>query len=636
MPEQSDKLTQFWNELKRRKVIRVMAMYAASAFIILEAVDIIFPRMGLPDWTVTLVIFLLIIGFIFSIIISWIFDVTSEGLKKTEPVKVAKVPTAKTSKRKLELSDLIIVVLVVVVCILIYPKIFNGDKFGDIRDEDGRISAVVLPFQNLSGDTLYDGFELGLQDLIINKLSNSDELSVRHIQTMYDFMNNTEQLSYASITPSYASDVAQKLDANTVIFGSLNSSGDKIRIIANLMNSKNKEIYRSFPIEGYFKDNIFQLADSISYLIKNFLEIKVIEQDADDDTRFFIETESSDAYRYFSKGLDKFFIKDWESAIDLFSLTLEIDPYLLWARIFLFTSYGNDGRYTIAKNLTDSLYRQIDEYDYDDQLYIKYFHSLYKKNAPLTSELIKKIIIENPHSRAMWYEAGRYYYNQLKQNDLAIEALEKSLEIDEKWGGEWKWIPLYTMLGSAYHENGQHEKEQEIYKLGFRISPDDPNIIFRQAVCALSRGTIDEANERIEKYRSIGKSEGMEKYWINYWIGRIYMEAEHFDKAMEIFNELIDENPNEPWSKYRLGSILIENDYNIDEGLNLVTQALEISPDNASFLFTKGLALYRKGRYEEAHEIIKKAWDLRFFYYHDHYKLLQEVEQALARQNSEQ
>ena len=65
MPEQSNNPFNFWQELKRRKVIRVIIGYAASAFIILEAVDIIFPRMGLPDWTVTLVIFLLIIGFIY-------------------------------------------------------------------------------------------------------------------------------------------------------------------------------------------------------------------------------------------------------------------------------------------------------------------------------------------------------------------------------------------------------------------------------------------------------------------------------------------------------------------------------------------------------------------------------------------
>ncbi|MCD6596330.1 MAG: hypothetical protein J7L04_01505 [Bacteroidales bacterium] len=82
-----NKISQFWQELKRRKVFRVMAMYAATAFIIMEAGDIMLPRLGLPDWTVTFIIVLLIIGFPISVILSWIFDLTPEGVKKTESIE---------------------------------------------------------------------------------------------------------------------------------------------------------------------------------------------------------------------------------------------------------------------------------------------------------------------------------------------------------------------------------------------------------------------------------------------------------------------------------------------------------------------------------------------------------------------
>ena len=89
MQTNPNKLSQFWQELKRRKVIKVIAMYAATAFIIMEAAEIMLPRLGLPDWTVTFIIILLIVGFPIVIILSWIFDVTPEGIKKTEPVDVA-------------------------------------------------------------------------------------------------------------------------------------------------------------------------------------------------------------------------------------------------------------------------------------------------------------------------------------------------------------------------------------------------------------------------------------------------------------------------------------------------------------------------------------------------------------------
>ena len=141
MGSDPNKLTQFWQELKRRKVFRVMAMYAATAFIIIEAGDIILPRLGLPDWTVTFIIVLLIIGFAISLILSWIFDLTPQGVKKTESIEEAKKleATSIPAKRKIKLSDVIIVTLIVLVGFLVYPKIFNKDKFEGIRDPDGKI-----------------------------------------------------------------------------------------------------------------------------------------------------------------------------------------------------------------------------------------------------------------------------------------------------------------------------------------------------------------------------------------------------------------------------------------------------------------------------------------------------------------
>ena len=104
MPDKSDNPINFWQELKRRKVVRVIIMYAAAAFVLSELVDIIEDPLLLPEWTLTLVIVLLAIGFPIAIIFSWIFDVTPEGIVKTEPAKVAKEKEveAKPAKRKLK------------------------------------------------------------------------------------------------------------------------------------------------------------------------------------------------------------------------------------------------------------------------------------------------------------------------------------------------------------------------------------------------------------------------------------------------------------------------------------------------------------------------------------------------------
>ncbi len=205
MPDKSNNPFQFCQELKRRKVFRVIAMYAAAAYVIIELSNNVVEPLSLPEWTPTMIIVLLVICFPFAVIFSWIFDITPEGVKKTESAKVVKQKEtpSKPQKRKLRVSDVIIAVLILIVVILAYPKIFRKDKLEDIRDLDGRISVAVMPFQNLTVDTLYNVWQEGVQNLLINKLSNSEELSVSQSQTMFDILESTGQTSYASITPFF-------------------------------------------------------------------------------------------------------------------------------------------------------------------------------------------------------------------------------------------------------------------------------------------------------------------------------------------------------------------------------------------------------------------------------------------------
>lgn len=96
MPNKPPDLYNFWNELKRRKVVKTVLVYIAVAWAILEAADTIFPRLGLPEWTVTFVLILLIIVFILVIVLTWVYDITPEGIKVTGDLE------EKTKKEKEE------------------------------------------------------------------------------------------------------------------------------------------------------------------------------------------------------------------------------------------------------------------------------------------------------------------------------------------------------------------------------------------------------------------------------------------------------------------------------------------------------------------------------------------------------
>jgi TolB-like protein len=244
MPSSSNKITQFWQELKRRKVTKVIAMYAATAFIILEVVDILAPSLGLPAWTLNLVVVLLSVGFPITVILSWIFDVTPEGIKKTESVEevLEQESTPSPIKRRLKASDVIIAILFVAVVILLYPKIFKSDQFSKLRDEKGMISVAVLPFDNLTGDSSLYFWQNGISEYLINGLGSSDELAVFSSQVISDVLEGTRQVSTASLSPDLARRTASKINASIYITGNYIGAGDYITIMLNLVNTENGEL----------------------------------------------------------------------------------------------------------------------------------------------------------------------------------------------------------------------------------------------------------------------------------------------------------------------------------------------------------------------------------------------------------
>jgi len=129
MSNKSPKRFNLWEEFKRRKVFRVIVMYAGAAYVIIELVNNVAEPLRLPEWVPVIVIILLIIGFPVVAVLSWIFDITPQGIQKTVPAEIdqKKLPLVK-ERRKLRLSDVIIAVLIVVVLLLAYPRVFRSQR----------------------------------------------------------------------------------------------------------------------------------------------------------------------------------------------------------------------------------------------------------------------------------------------------------------------------------------------------------------------------------------------------------------------------------------------------------------------------------------------------------------------------
>jgi TolB-like protein len=308
MSESPNKLIRFWQELKRRKTGKVIIAYAATAFIILQLTDILTPAFSLPDWTTKLVTFLLVIGFPIAVIFSWVFDITPEGIKKTESIEASESKKIVTTpaKRIFKTSNIIIVALIIVVGILAYPKIFKRNILDKLRSSGERISVAVMPFQNMTNDTIWDVWQDGIQINLITSLSNNpEELQVRQTESITNILQSKGFTNYASITPSVASTISQKLDANVFISGSINQSGSTIRLNALIVDSKTENALKSFQIDGK-AENILPLIDSLSVTLKNILIITKLQKKVSSEYQQYINTNSPDAYRYFVYGYNAF------------------------------------------------------------------------------------------------------------------------------------------------------------------------------------------------------------------------------------------------------------------------------------------------------------------------------------------
>jgi tetratricopeptide (TPR) repeat protein len=541
------------------------------------------------------------------------------------------VPKENIRKPRMSLLLLLSGILVVV-AIIAYPKMFRQDRLEKLRSSGERISVAVMPFQNMTNDTTWNVWQEGIQNNLIGSLSNTEELKVRQIESITSLLQSKGLTNYASITPSVASTISQKLDANIFIYGSINQAGSIIRVNAQLIDSKTEEVFKSFQIEGSFKEeNIFQVIDSLSERVKNFLLISKLEQGTRSDYQTFASTNSPEAYRYFIYGMNAYYKRDFPTAVKLYSQAIDIDSNFTFAYINLSYAYFNLRSYEQAKKWCLKIYEKEDQMSMQQKIWTNRAYALFFETPYEEIKYVRQLQEIDDQLPLNYYSLG-WIYNKLYQYDKAIPEYEKALEIYNKWGSKPVWDANYTGLGLAYHKTDQYKKEKKLYKKAELDFPDDPPLISRQAILALTEGDTISGNDYIKKYISLRKEGSTSEAVVATGIAEIFSEAGIPDKAEEYYRQALSLEPENPFMLNYLAYFLIDKDRNINEGLELVDKALELSPDDYNYLNTKGWGLYKQGKNKEALELLEKAWKLKPIYNHDIYLHLEEVKkQSLAK-----
>jgi tetratricopeptide (TPR) repeat protein len=528
------------------------------------------------------------------------------------------------------LSGIVILALLIFAAIFLYPKIFKADKLANVRTSDGRIIVAVMPFRNLTNDTTWNVWQDGIQDNLISALSNSRELKVRQTGSITPLIESKGLLNYASITPDVASKISQELDANVFIYGSINEAGSTIRINAQLIDSKTEEAFRSFQIEGT-AGNILHIIDSLSWMLNNFLAVSKMEKELTPSYKIFSSTNSPEAYRYFIYGQKAFLKKDFSTAIKMYSQSIAVDSNFTYPAIMLPFAYRNQHLYDQAIKWSLQIYEKRDQMPIQQKIFTNYIHAIFFET---TYEAIKYLnqLLELDDQVPTFHDALVINYNRLNQYDKSIPEGEKSLNIYKKWGLIPESVWTYTNLGLAYHYTGQYDKEKALYNKAERDFPDNTDLSYRQAILLLAEGDTIKANRYMDKYISGCRDNSSSEASIKIRLSNIYSEAGIPDKAEEYCRQALSLEPENTAMLYSLAYLLIDGRRNINEGLELISKALEKQPDNYLFLDTKGLGLFKKGKYKEAVEILEKAWSLKPYYNHEIYLHLEDAKNAVSRQ----
>ena len=483
----------------------------------------------------------------------------------------------------------------------------------------------------MTNDETRDYWQEMIQDILITYLSNyKDELAVRQRESINGLLQEEGLTNYGSITPSVASAISQRLDADIFIYGSIIQEGSAIRINAKLVDSKTKEVLKPFEIDRPFKEDvILPIIDSLKKMVTNFLIISIIKKEDIVLTKNIESTNSPEAYRYFIYGQKAYGKRDFPAATKWYLEALKRDTAFAYAALMLCSVYGDQGQYDQAKELCLKVYSKRDQLPPlfktgADCLYSNYFETPNEQ-----TKYLKQILEFDDQQPFIYYLLG-YNYLGLYQYDRAIPEFEKSLEIYKKWDSKPFWINNYRFLGLSYHKTGQYKKEKKLYKKAEIDFPDNSVLIYRQVILALSESHPKDANEYIEKYKTIRKENSASESAIATSLASIYNEAGILDKAEEYYREANALDPKGSLSQNNLAYFLIDMDRNVNEGLEIIDKLLELNPDNFNYLHTKGWGLYKQGKFKEALEFLQKADSAKPVYDHEVWVHLEDAKKAVV------
>jgi len=436
------KIDNFFAELKRRNVYKVAVAYAIVGWLLVQVATQVFPFFEIPNWTVRLIVLLIVIGFPIALVIAWAFEITPEGLKRTEDVDLAQTRTKSHTW-----------IYVVIVGALLSIGLFMLGRYGfrekrPASNEPSAKSIAVLPFGNLSRDPDNEYFAAGIQDEIITRLAQISDLKVISCSSTQRYKGRAENLRQ----------VASELGVTNILEGSVQKSNDQVHVNVQLLNALTDSHLWADTFDRKL-DDVFGVESEVAKTIAETLRAKLSGREA--ATLKARPTENSAAHELYLKG--RFFwnkrdTNDLEKALTCFQQAVKEDPNyaLAWSGIAdvnvllpLFGGANPADAYPKAKEAANKAVA-LDPDLAEPHAALGLIGCVFDFNFMLSMREFEKAIALNPNYATAHHWLGNGLLECIGDFDRSIAEMKRALELDPLS------IAINGDLGVAYYFAGRY------------------------------------------------------------------------------------------------------------------------------------------------------------------------------------
>jgi serine/threonine-protein kinase len=303
---------ELFGELKRRNVYKVAVAYGVVAWLLMQVASQIFPFFEIPNWVVRLVVLLLIVGFPIALIIAWAFETTPEGIKRTEVADAA-------GQRSRGGAWIYVVVIGVALSVsLFFVGRYTAGRPTPRQSEAAtgipQKSIAVLPLINESGDPKDEYFSDGLSEELIAALAQISGLKVIGRSSSFRFKDRKEE----------PKTIGEKLGVATLLDGTVRKQGDRVRIVAELVNTADGIQLWTRTFDRQLRD-IFAVQEEIARAVAESLKVTLLGSGSGQISAPK-NVEAHNAYLQGHFHFQRRNLEDYRKAVGYFDQAIQLDP----------------------------------------------------------------------------------------------------------------------------------------------------------------------------------------------------------------------------------------------------------------------------------------------------------------------